>query len=555
MKIINKNKIILICLLLCSYNVLGVHGETDPNLSSDKNTEQGIETPNIEGENLPDEEKEDTKNSQEEESAQNIGNNLSLKGENSTESSPGYRAYLKNKVKEFAHTGQKASNQITQKLFDLFSKKDAQTKSEAHQSDHATQENENITPSASIQDTSSSKDASKIMDKVKNLPQNFYNQLSQVKSFVSKVGPQKIPSYQDIKEMSTKIKNFSGKFFKDFPDLRNWVPEGTKNIYKNVSYRYLRGGNKVASSVIDLFKMYVAVAQRTVNDLDTFMSTGANIVKAGATGGALGVIGAVASNAASYVSRVSNPANSIKSLTGSLGSLDTLAKTFLYAFQMSQNTFVNIISDIGRGLFTKQTVFKDFLKEPDAYKAIVDGYVFEKCFKALMNTMIGVYLIYYINGQYYLDNTQYQATFAPLEQAIKTFAQSLPKIFEGVNQKKGWIEKSKALYETLFNSNDLMKQFEKSIISMQTALLDAFKSLLALGEKRFSEKGYQSLSVCSSWMQACLSIFSAATQVQSKKLSTEIFVNETLRDGPKTLTKILAEGFNWGKSLFSKKSK
>ncbi|GAJ46516.1 hypothetical protein HE1_00851 [Holospora elegans E1] len=350
-----------------------------------------------------------------------------------------------------------------------------------------------------------------------------------------------------------KIKEFSKKCFYAFPDLRKWVPQPVKNFSQNTSYRYLSGGGKIAENVLNLFKMYVKVAQNTVSDLNSLVSTGGKLSINAALGGPGAFFGSAVSSLASYAMNASNPLLSMVNVAQSLGALDTIARTFLYAFQMSQNSFVNVVSDLGRSLFTKEKVFQNLLKSPEVYKSIVDGYVFEKFFKVFMNALIGIFLIHHLTTQYSGEHSnEYIQAFQNLGEAIKEVGVALPGVLLEFTKGGKWTDKAHFLYKALFNNEVALKKFQKSVLLLQNALLQTAQKMVDLGSQNWSSGKYEAVKVVSSWIKTGLSNLSVATNFQSKKLDVEIVINKTLRDAPKNLKDIMSWGFELGKSLFYK---
>ena len=102
--------------------------------------------------------------------------------------------------------------------------------------------------------------------------------------------------------------------------------------------------------------------KKTVSDIHNVLDTGTEFAVSAALGGIGSLVGSVASRALSYTLDSNNPVLLILNTTKDLKSLNTMGKTLLYGFQMSQNTLVNMIADVGRGLFTKEKVFRNLFK-------------------------------------------------------------------------------------------------------------------------------------------------------------------------------------------------
>ncbi|WP_129591773.1 hypothetical protein [Holospora curviuscula] len=351
--------------------------------------------------------------------------------------------------------------------------------------------------------------------------------------------------------MSKKVKDFSQTFF--YPGLSGgkWIPQLVKNLAQNVSYRYLKGSKEVVSAALDLFKMYVSIAQKTVEDVKNVVSTGAEFAASALLGGLGSLVGSVASNAVSYAVGATNPVLLVMNVMKDLGSLNIMGKVLLYGFQMSQNTFINVLSDVGRSLFTKEKVFRNLFKSPEVYKSVVDKYVFEKFFKVLINTLIGIYGIYHLSSLYHGDySSSYTQSFQKLAEVIKEVGGQLPKIFPELLQKKGWINKAYGMYKILFNNTIALKKFQKSILILQSALLRTLQEMVALGSKHWSKGGYESVKLFDVWLQSTISGVSTALNVQSGKVGMEIAVNEAVRDTPRVLGNAAVRGIEWGKSWF-----
>ena len=301
-----------------------------------------------------------------------------------------------------------------------------------------------------------------------------------------------------------KVKDFS-KIFSDASE--KWIPDFAKNFAHNISYRYLENKNdQVMRSAIALFKNYEDTAQKTVSDVKNVLDTGGDFSVSAGLGGLESLETPQAPTTRFYTINSDNPVLLMMNATKDLQSLDTMGKTILYGFEISQSVLVNILADLGRGLFTEEKVLRNLFESPEKYKSIVDKYMFEKYFKSLMHTLIGIYGVYHLSSLYYGTSSEsYIQSFQNLSQVIKDVGAQMPKIFPELFEAKGWFNKAHAVYKILFNNAFTLEKFQRGISTLQVALLEAVHKMLALGSKHWSKKGYESVKLFETWLRTVLS--------------------------------------------------